>query len=124
MVQQLIQNLLIFSAYFVFIDKQIVFVLDSWRLKLLVFVDYECTIVILWSKIVSGFFFYKLSSLQLVNKNIASNLPWNSDILFDKIEVISVPQVATSIEGSWVMFLSEEIMANVIVQSTYSGKLN
>lgn len=28
MVQQLIQNLLIFSAYFVFIDKQIVFVLD------------------------------------------------------------------------------------------------
>lgn len=62
--------------------------------------------------------------MQLVNKNIASNLPWNSDILFDKIEVISVPQVATSIEGSWVMFLSEEIMADVIVQSTYSGKLN
>lgn len=75
------------------------------------------------AKLYQGFF-YKLSSLQLVNKNIASNLPWNSDILFDKIEVISVPQVATSIEGSWVMFLSEEIMANVIVQSTYSGKLN
>lgn len=124
MVQRLIQNLLIFSAYFVFIDKQIVFVLDSWRLKLLVFVDYECSIVILWSKIVSGFYFYKLSSLQLVNKNIASNLPWNSDILFDKIKVISVPQVATSIKGSWVMFLSEEIMADVIVQSTFSGKLN
>lgn len=47
----------------------------------------------------------------MCQKNIASSLPYKSDILFDKFEVIQhvshVPQDATSIKWSWVMFLKK-----------------
>lgn len=47
----------------------------------------------------------------MCQKNIASSLPYKSDILFDKFEVIQhvlhVPWVATSIKWSWVMFLKK-----------------
>lgn len=47
----------------------------------------------------------------MCQKNIANSLPYKSDILFDKFEVIQhvshVPRVATSIKWSWVVFLKK-----------------